>query len=92
MPDKRIKGSHNPSRKSLQRWDTEGGAPKGGRAKRTRDPAQLAKLITLIEEHEATIRRLHEVIRKVRLLATTEKLTAIGYENALAQIRAETEQ
>jgi hypothetical protein len=37
----RPQGAHNPSQKSLQRWDTEGGAPKGGRARRTRDPAQL---------------------------------------------------
>ena len=28
------KGSHNPSQKSLQRWDNEGGAPKGGRLER----------------------------------------------------------
>jgi hypothetical protein len=92
MPGKRIKGSHNASPESLQRWDTEGGAPKGCRTKRTGDPAPLAKLATLIEEHQATIRRLHEVIRRVRVLATTDNLTAIGYESALAQIRAETEQ
>ena len=66
--------------------------PRDGRTKRTGDPAQLAKLATLIEEHEATIRRLHEVIRRVRFLATTDNLTAIGYESALAQIRAKTEQ
>src|ERR1700730_12426099 len=30
MPEKPPKGSHNPSQKSLQRWDNEGGAPKGG--------------------------------------------------------------
>jgi len=29
MSGKRIKGSHNASPESLQRWDTEGGAPKG---------------------------------------------------------------
>jgi hypothetical protein len=45
MDEKRPKGTHNPSRKSLQRWDTEGGAPKGGRAKRPRDPNQLGKLM-----------------------------------------------
>ena len=38
---KRPQGAHNPSQKSLQRWDTEGGAPKEDRAKRARDPAQL---------------------------------------------------
>src|SRR5205807_10511397 len=38
---KRPQGTHNPSQKTLQRWDTEGGAPKGGRAKLPRDPAQL---------------------------------------------------
>ena len=38
---KRPQGAHNPSEKSLQRWDTEGGAPKGGHAKRARNPAQL---------------------------------------------------
>jgi hypothetical protein len=31
-------------------------------------------------------------VRRVRLLATTDNLTAIGYENALAQIRAEIKQ
>jgi hypothetical protein len=45
MPDKRPKGSHDPSQKSLQRWNNEGGAPKSGRLKRPRDPAQLAKLM-----------------------------------------------
>jgi hypothetical protein len=38
---KRPQGAHNPSQKSLQRWETEGGAPNGAGAKRTRDPAQL---------------------------------------------------
>ena len=38
---KRPIGAHNPSQKSLQRWDTEGGAPKARRAKRPRDPIQL---------------------------------------------------
>jgi hypothetical protein len=40
-----------------KRIDTEGGVPKGGRTNRTGDPAQLAKLTTFIEKHEATIRR-----------------------------------
>jgi hypothetical protein len=52
MPNKRPKGTHNPSQKSLQRWDNEGGAPKGGRAKRPRDPAQLAKLMIDIASGE----------------------------------------
>jgi len=34
MVGKHSKGSHNPSQKSLQRWDNEGGAPKGGRPER----------------------------------------------------------
>jgi hypothetical protein len=51
MADKRPKGTHNPSQKS-QRWDNEGGAPKGGRAKRPRDPAQLAKLMIDIASGE----------------------------------------
>jgi len=29
---------------ALRNWDNEGGAPAGGRAKRPRDPAELAKL------------------------------------------------
>jgi hypothetical protein len=52
MPDKRPKGSHDPSQKSLQRWNNEGGAPKGGRLKRPRDPAQLAKLMIDIASGE----------------------------------------
>ena len=44
MADKHPK-SHNPSQKSLQRWNNEGGAPKGGRAKRPRDFSQAAKLV-----------------------------------------------
>ena len=38
-------GTHNPSQKSLQRWETEGGAPKGKHPKRPRDPNQLGKFI-----------------------------------------------
>jgi hypothetical protein len=52
MPDKRPKGTHNPSPSSLRRWDNEGGAPVGGRAKRPRDPAQLAKLMIDIASGE----------------------------------------
>ncbi len=52
MPEKRPRGTHNPSQKSLQRWETEGGAPKGGRVKRPRDPAQLAKLMIDIASGE----------------------------------------
>jgi hypothetical protein len=45
MADKHPKGTHNPSQASLQRWENEGGAIKGVRAKRPRDPNQLGKLI-----------------------------------------------
>jgi hypothetical protein len=38
MADKHRKGQHNPTQKSLQRWDTEGGAAKGVHRKRPRDP------------------------------------------------------
>jgi hypothetical protein len=38
---KRPQGAHNPNQKSLQRWETEGGAPKRGRAKQTQDAAQF---------------------------------------------------
>jgi hypothetical protein len=44
MADKHPKGTHNPSQKSLQRWDSDGGAPKGGRSKRPGDFKQAAKL------------------------------------------------
>ena len=44
MPDKPPKhGHHNPSQRSLQRWDNEGGATT--RAKRPRDFSQAAKLV-----------------------------------------------
>jgi hypothetical protein len=44
MPDKRPKhDQHNPSQKSLQRWDNEGGATKRSRAKRPWDFSQAAK-------------------------------------------------
>ena len=33
MADKHRKGTHNPSRQALQRWDTEGGAPREGRGR-----------------------------------------------------------
>jgi hypothetical protein len=57
MPEQRPKGTHNPSQKSLQRWDTEGGAPKGGRFKRPRDAAQLAKLMIDIASGEVEDRK-----------------------------------
>ena len=41
MVDKRPKGIHNPSQRSTQRWDNEGGAIKGVRAKRPRHAAEL---------------------------------------------------
>jgi hypothetical protein len=48
MPDKRPKDSHNPSQKSLQRWDNEGGAPKGGRdrgsAQKRKQPSEIHRL------------------------------------------------
>ena len=44
MPDKRPKhDQHNPSQKSLQRWDNEGSATKRSRAKRPWDFSQAAK-------------------------------------------------
>src|SRR2546430_16503108 len=45
MADKHPKGTHNPSQGSTQRWDNEGGAIKGVRAKRPRDFSQAAKLV-----------------------------------------------
>jgi hypothetical protein len=48
MTNKRPTGTHNPSASSLRRWDNEGGAPAGGRAKRPGDPNQLAKSIVNI--------------------------------------------
>jgi hypothetical protein len=41
MVEKHPKGTHNPSQRSTQRWENEGGAFKGVRAKRPRDLAQL---------------------------------------------------
>jgi hypothetical protein len=44
MADKRPKGTHNPSQRSIQRWENEGGAAtKDVRAKRPRVPGQLKK-------------------------------------------------
>ena len=40
------KGTHNPSQKSIQRWETEGGAPKGKRAKRPREEPKSRKTRT----------------------------------------------
>jgi hypothetical protein len=50
MAVKRPKGKRNPTPKAIGRWDDEGGAPSGGRsrAKRPRDPNQLAKSIVEI--------------------------------------------
>jgi len=39
------KGMHNPSASSLRRWDNEGGAPEGGRAKRPLNTNQPGKSI-----------------------------------------------
>ena len=46
MAHKHSKGTRNPSESSLQRWDNEGGALKGVRAKHPRDPNQLGKFKT----------------------------------------------
>ena len=54
MPDKRPKGTHNPSLNSLRRWDNEGGAPIGGRhPKRPRDINQWAKHMVDLATGEA---------------------------------------
>lgn len=53
MTDKRDK-SHNPSARTLARWETEGGAPKEGRNPTLpRDTNQLAKLIADIDRGES---------------------------------------
>jgi hypothetical protein len=52
MADKR-----DQNQKSLQRWNNEGGAPKGGRARRPRDPNQLAKSIVDIATGQADERK-----------------------------------
>lgn len=44
-PKRPREGTHDPSQKSLQRWDTEGGAPKGKPPKRPRDFNQAGKLV-----------------------------------------------
>jgi hypothetical protein len=41
MADKRPKDTHNPSQRSTQRWENEGGAIKGVRAKRPHVRTQL---------------------------------------------------
>jgi hypothetical protein len=43
MADKHPKGTHNPSESSTQRWDNEGGAIKGVRAKGPRVPSQQSR-------------------------------------------------
>lgn len=43
MGKRHSESSHNPTAKSIARWENEGGAPK--RPKRSRDPKQLAKAI-----------------------------------------------
>jgi len=48
MVGKHPKGSHNPSQKSLQRWDNEGGAPKGGRPERPQVAAKKAKPMVVV--------------------------------------------
>ncbi len=41
MMDKRPKGTHNPSQRSTQRWDNEGGAINNVRDKRLPNTAQI---------------------------------------------------
>jgi hypothetical protein len=63
MADKRPKGQHNPSQKSLQRWDNEGGAIKGVHAKRPRDPNQLGNaIVDLATMDEADRAKVHKKI------------------------------
>jgi hypothetical protein len=58
MPAKRPMSLHNPTRKSLQRWDADGGAPKGGRAKRPPDSAQLTTPTSDLKP-ESVLKRLY---------------------------------
>jgi hypothetical protein len=76
MTDKRSKGTHNPSQRSTQRWENEGGAPKGERAKRPRVPSQIenrdkaaalaGQAIDRLEDRSATAEQ--REARKRRLL------------------------
>jgi hypothetical protein len=43
MVDKRPKGTHNPSQRSTQRWENEGGAIRGVRNKRPHDAQRKAQ-------------------------------------------------
>ena len=57
MPDKRPKhDQHNPSQKSLQRWDNEGGATTRSRAKRPWDFSQAAKPVVDIATGQVEVR------------------------------------
>jgi hypothetical protein len=58
----RPSGTHDPSQKSLQRWDSEGGAPKSGRPTRDRDPARLAKPAVGINPASALRRHYAELV------------------------------
>jgi hypothetical protein len=63
MADKRSKGQHNPSQKSPQRWDNEGGDIKGVHAKCPRHPNQLGKaIVDLAIMDEADRAKLHKKI------------------------------
>jgi hypothetical protein len=76
MADKRPKGRHNPSQRSTQRWENEGGAIKGVRTKRAPEPAQrntrgkaaefAADVIDRLADRSATIEE--RASRKRRLL------------------------
>jgi hypothetical protein len=55
MVDKHPKDIHNPSRKTLQRWDNEGGAPTGGRGPKR----------SLVLEHGQLSRKASEMVRIV---------------------------
>jgi hypothetical protein len=47
----------------------------------------VAGYVEKINQLEAEIGRLREIIRKAHLAATCESLTLDGYKNALAQVR-----
>ena len=59
---KRPTGTHNPSASSLRRWDNEGGAPAGGRAKHPRDTNQLGKSIVDVVPHSNAV----AIVKKVK--------------------------
>ena len=66
MPNDR--SSSNDNQKSLQRWDTEGGAPKSD-VKDSRANFLIEPELHVRGEPERGIRSLHETRRKIRTLA-----------------------